>query len=146
MVMTIASPAPLNFVRAFPHVSGQSRRVKAAPTVLTRTAAAMMGASGVVCTKTQAPSFPAWRFAAAALLVLSAATLAIAGDQRSNSESARGGLPLTAQSDAFVSLGVGEFAADLADLEPAAAPAPAAPLGAQDRFEIERLFRLSGAR
>ena len=141
--MTIASPAPLNFVRAFPHVSGQSRRVKAAPTVLTRTAAAMMGASGVVCTKTQAPSFPAWRFAAAALLVLSAATLAIAGDQRSNSESARGGHLLVAQWDAFVSLGVGEYAADLGELEPAAAPAP---LDAQDRFEIERLFRLSGAR
>lgn len=144
--MTIASPAPLNFVRAFPHVGGQSRRVKAAPTALTPTAAAMMGASGAVSTKTQAPSFPAWRFAAAALLVLSAATLAIAGDQRSNIESARGAHMLLALSDAFTSLGVGEYAAGLADLEPAAAPAPAVPLDGQDRFEVERLFRLSGAR
>ncbi|MBL8662238.1 MAG: hypothetical protein JNM29_05395 [Candidatus Odyssella sp.] len=144
--MAIASPAPLNFVRAFPHVGGQSRRVKAAPTALTQTAAAMMGASGVICTKTRAPSFPARRFAAAALLVLSAATLAIAGDQRWSGDSARGAHMLLAHSDAFASLGVGEYGAALSELAPAAAPAPAAPLDGQDRFEVERLFRLSGAR
>jgi hypothetical protein len=141
--MTIASPAPLDFVRAFPHVSGQTRRVKAAPTALTRTTAAMMGASGVLSTKGQEPTFRPWRFAGAALLVLTAATLAVAGDQRPTGEMARGAHLLLAQSDALSSLGVGEYAGDLADLAPAAAPATLDP---QDRFEVERLFRLSEAR
>jgi hypothetical protein len=141
--MTIASPAPLDFARAFPHVSGQTRRVKAVPTALTRTTAAMMGASGVLSTKVREPTFRPWRFAGAALLVLTAATLAIAGDQRPTGETARGAHLLLAHSDAFSSLGVGEYAGDLADLAPAAAPAP---LDAQDRFEVERLYRLSGAR
>lgn len=141
--MTIASPAPLDFVRAFPHVSGQSRRVKAEPTKLTRTTAAMMGASGVLCTRGHEPSFRPWRFVAAAALVLTAATLAVAGDHRP-AENARGAHLLIAQSDALLSLGVGDHAGDLANLAPAAAPAAA--LDAQDRFEVERLFRLSGAR
>ena len=142
--MTISSPAPLDFVRAFPHVSGMSRRVKAAPTALTPTAAAMMAASGAYRTKNQEPTFRPWRFVAAAMLVLTAATLAVAGDQRPSGESARGAHLLLAQSDALSSLGVGDYAAAaLSDLAPAAAPAP---LDAQDRFEVERLFRLSGAR
>jgi len=140
--MTISAPPPLDFVRPIPHVSGQSRRVKAAPTVLTPTAAAMMAASGAFRTKTEAPSFRPWRFAAAAALVLTAATLAVAADQRPADESARGAHLLLAQSDAFVSLGVGDYAGALSELAPAAAPAP---LDGQDRFEVERMFRLSGA-
>ena len=140
--MTISSPAPLDFVRAFPHVSGNSRRVKAAPTVLTPTAAAMMAASGAFRTKNQEPAFRPWRFIAAAMLVLTAATLAVAGDQRPSGESARGAHLLLAQSDALSSLGVGEYAGDLAELAPAAAPVA---LDAQDRFEVDRMFRLSGA-
>lgn len=142
--MTIASPAPLDFVRAFPHVSGQSRRVKAEPTKLTPTAAAMMGASGVLCTRGHEPTFRPWRFVAAAALVLTAATLAVAGDQRPANDHAHGAHLLIAHSDALLSLGVGDYAGDLSDLAPAAAPAAA--LNAQDRFEIERLFRLSRAR
>jgi hypothetical protein len=141
--MTIASPAPLDFVRAFPHVSGSSRRIKAAPTVLTPTAAAMMAASGAFRTKNEEPAFRLWRFAAAAFLVLSAATLAVAADHRPLGESAKVNHLLLAQSDALSSLGVGDYAGDLADLAPAAAPAPLDP---QDRFEVERMFRLSGAR
>jgi hypothetical protein len=142
--MTIASPAPLDFVRALPHVSGQTRRVKAEPTKLTRTTAAMMGASGVLSTKNQEPGFRPWRFVAAAAIVLTAATLAVAGDQRPAGDSALGAHLLIAQSDALLSLGVGDYAGDLADLAPAAAPAAA--LDDQDRFEVERLFRLSGPR
>jgi hypothetical protein len=139
--MTIASPAPLDFVRAFPHVGGQSRRVKAEPTRLTPTAAAMMGATGVLSTKCREPAFRPPRFAAAAALVLTAATLAVAADQRSPGENAAHAMP--AHSDALASLGVGEYAGALADLAPAAAPAA---LGRQDAFEVERMFRLSRTR
>lgn len=142
--MTIASPAPLDFVRAFPHVSGQTRRVKAEPTKLTRTTAAMMGASGVLSTKSLEPTFRPWRFVAAAALVVMAATLAVAGDQRPAGETTRGAHLLMGHSDALASLGVGDYAGSLAELAPAAAPA--AVLDAQDRYEVERLFRLSGAR
>jgi hypothetical protein len=104
----------------------------------------MMGASGVLSTKNAEPGFRPWRFVAAAAVGLTAATRAVAGDQRPAAESAHGAHLLIAQSDAFTSLGVGDYAGDLSDLAPAAAPAPA--LDEQDRFEVERLFRLSGAR
>ncbi len=140
--MTISAPPPLDSIRPFPHVSGQSRRIKAAPTALTPTAAAMMAASGAFRTKAEAPAFRPWRFAAAAALVLTAATLAVAADQRPMDLSARMALEQPVHSDAFVSLGVGDYPGVLSDLAPAAAPAPLDP---QDQFEVERMFRLSGA-
>lgn len=142
--MSIVTATPIETARALPYVSGESRRVKAAPTALTPTAAAMMCASGVFSTDGQVQRFRFGRFIAAAAMVVTAATLAVAADQRP-SESARGHHLLLAQSDALPSLGVGDYtgASELADLAPAAAPDA---LGAQDRFEIERMFRRSGAR
>jgi hypothetical protein len=143
--MSIVTATPVETARALPYVSGDSRRVKAAPTVLTPTAAAMMCASGVFSTEGQVQRIRLGRFIAAAALVVTAATLAVAGDQRPYDDTARGNHLLLAQSDALPSLGVGDYtaASDLAQLAPAAAPNAHE---AQDRFEIERMFRLSGAR
>lgn len=141
--MPISAPPPLDSVRPFPHVGGVSRRVKAAPTVLTPTAAAMMAASGAFRTKAEAPSFRPWRFAAAAALALTAATLAVAGDQRPADEGALNAHLAFAPSDALASIDVGDDAGALSDLKPAAAPAP---LDAQDRFEVERMFCRARAR
>ncbi len=139
--MSIAAHNSVEIVRAFPHVSGMSRRVKAAPLALTRTAATMMCASGVFSTTAQTPTFRAWRFIAAAALVVTAATLAIAGDHRPANE-ARSTQLLVAQSDAFASLGVAAYAppAALDALAPAAGPTA---LDAQDRFEIARMHRMA---
>ncbi len=140
--MSIAAHNSVEIVRAFPHVSGMSRRVKAAPLALTRTAATMMCASGVFSTTAQTPTFRAWRFIAAAVLVVTAATLAIAGDHRPANEAARSAQLLVAQSDAFASLEVAAHVppAALAALAPAAAPTA---LDAQDRFEIARMHRMA---
>jgi hypothetical protein len=138
--MTIVSPPPLNTVRALPHVSGHSRRVKAAPTVLTPTVAAMMSASGVFSTKSQPKAFRPGRFIAALAFVLTAATLAIAGDPGAGRHDAPVQVALSEQ---LLSLGVAELGvAELGDLAPSAGPA--AKLGPQDQFEIDRMFRLSG--
>ena len=104
-----------------------------------------MCASGVFITDGQVQRLRLGRFIAAVAVVVTAATLAVAGDQRPSDDSARANHLLLAQSDALSSLGVGEYtgASELADLAPAAAPDT---LGAQDRFEIERMFRRSGSR
>ncbi len=142
--MSIAAHNSVEIVRAFPHFSGMSGRVKAAPLALTRTAATMMCASGVFSTTAQTPTFRAWRFIAAAALVVTAATLAIAGDHRPANE-ARSVQLLVAQSDAFASLGVAAYVppAALDALAPAAAPTV---LDAQDRFEIARMHRMAAGR
>jgi hypothetical protein len=140
------SATPVETTRALPYVSGHSRRVKAAPTALTATTAAMMCASGVFSTEGQVQRFRPGRFIAAIAVALTAATLAIAGDQRPAAETARGSHLLLAQSDALYSLGVGDYtnAGELAALAPAAAPAA---LDSQDQFEIARMFRrAAGAR
>ncbi len=140
--MSITAHDHIDIVRAFPHVSGMSRRVKAAPMALTRTAATMMCASGVFSTKAQTPPFRPWRFIAAAALVVTAATLAVAGDHRPTNEAALRAQLLVAQSDDFASLGVADYVppAALDALAPAAAPGT---LDAQDRFEIARMQRMA---
>ncbi len=131
------SAIPVPPVRPFPHVSGETKRFKAEPTKLTGVAARVMSASGNFSTKHgSAPSFSGLWAGALALLVMAAGTLAVAGGTPPADQSAPVAGPQLADSDQAWSLGVGEF------MEPAAPKAPAA-LDAQDRYEIDRLFRLT---
>jgi hypothetical protein len=96
-----------------------------------------MSASGVFSTNGQGKPFRPGRFIAALAFVLTAATLAIAGDPGTGRVDA----PPLAVSEQLLSLGVTEYSG-LNELAPAAGPSDR--LGAQDRFEVERMFRRAG--
>ena len=135
------TPAP-TAVRAFPHVSGESRRFKAEPTKLTGVAARVMAASGNFST-TRADARPSFGLYLGGLVLVAAAGIfAVTGDARPVGGEARVTTTQLAVSDHMPSLGAGEYMDP-----PAAATAAKAPdtLDAQDRFEIDRLFRLTAA-
>jgi hypothetical protein len=134
------TPAP-TAVRAFPHVSGESRRFKAEPTKLTGVAARVMAASGNFST-TRAGARPSFGLYLGGLVLVAAAGIfAVTGDARPVGGEARVIATQLAVSDHMPSLGAGE------DMDPPAPSATKAPdtLDPQDRFEIDRLFRLTAA-
>ena len=138
MTPTLAPTA----VRAFPHVSGESRRFKAEPTKLTGVAARVMAASGNFSTTRGGPRPSFGLYLGGLVLVAAAGILAFTGDSRPVGGEARVTTTQFAVSGHLPSLGAGE------DMDPPAAPSAAkAPdtLDAQDRFEIDRLFRMTAA-
>jgi hypothetical protein len=131
------TPAP-TAIRAFPHVSGQTTRFKAEPTKLTGAAARVMAASGNFSTTRGAPRSSSGILLGALVLVVAAGALAVTGDARPVGGEARVTATQLALSDHLLSLGAGEY------MDPAASAAKAPDtLDAQDRFEIDRLFRLT---
>jgi hypothetical protein len=124
--------------RAYPHVTGQSLRVKAEPTRLTLLAARVMCASGNFTTEHSPARSNAGLFIGAVMVALAAGTLAVAGGP--SVQPARVDASLLAVSDQVFALGLSEY------VPPAAAPAQATDArDAQDRFEIARFFRLTAA-
>ncbi|HEY7608381.1 MAG TPA: hypothetical protein VIF14_04045 [Alphaproteobacteria bacterium] len=138
--MLQVATSPADAVRPYPYVTGPSRRFKAAPTELSRLSASVMCASGVFSTGSRPQRLRSGPFFGAVVLLLTAATLALAGDPRPADRAARPPQTLLAMSDQLFSLGVGDDRGS--DARAAAAPDA---LSAQDRFEIARMFRKSAA-
>lgn len=138
MKRTLTSTAP-DTVRARPHVSGQTTRYKAEPAKLTALSARVMCASGSFTSEQRAERFRPGRFIGALALLVAAGTFALAHDPRSaEQQNARViGMQL-ADAEHLFSLGAGDYS------RPAESTAEVT-LDAQDRFEIDRMFRLTAA-
>ena len=141
MIKAIAPPQAA--IRAFPYVTGVSRRVKAEPTKLSPLSAKIMSASGTFSTRRGIASFPLGRIAGAVAVLSMAVVLALGGDHRPGDAQTQMADARLVQADGFFTLGLGdslEYPAfeQRSELE----VSPPAFANGQDRFEIARLTRL----
>jgi len=128
--------------RPLPYVGGESTRFKAAPKPLNRTAAKVMCASGAFNGNGAAAKLRSGWFLGAAVAIVAVGSLAIAHGAPPAEQPAPVAAAAASLADLAPSLGLGDHVA----VQRAEAPQDGTQyLSAQDRYEIDRFYRMSGA-